>query len=777
MLRLSIICGGPSKERGISLNSARSLLDHLPQGISVFPLYVDQNLEFHHISPAQLYSNTPADFDFKLDRTAKKLSRDELKRFLKGVDLVFPVIHGAFGEDGRLQALLEEWSVPFVGSSSSSCQLMFHKGRAREYLKESGYPHLPQMHLTEKTVSLQALASFFQEHHIHRAVVKPVSSGSSIDVSSISTPGQALGKAHELLKTYPEIILEPFCSGKEFTIVVLENPEGIPVALIPTEIETSYADHEIFDFRKKYLPTAHTFYHTPPRFPEVAHLKIRKQAEELFRLFHMRGLVRLDGWFMPDETLFFTDFNPLSGLEQNSFLFRQAAVIGMNHQEIIAHLLQNACRRYGIPFSLAPLPKQEKKKPIYVLFGGKNAERQVSLMSGTNVWLKLQHSEKYQPVPFLWDKEAHIWQLPHRCALNHTVEEVYASCLDSLEKAYPLIASIRSKLGISSPFDQERPSKCSLETFAQKAKEEQAIVFLALHGGDGENGTLQKYLESHEVSFNGSCSKSSALCMDKLKTGKAISEAKIPGLTALPKILFSFNEMHFESFWNQACAELNASQCIIKPAADGCSAGIAVLQSSAELKLYADLLKQDIPHIPPHLFTKQANPIEMPSDPRGLFLLEPYLETDFFLIEHQRLRHIPKTGWVELTVGVLESEENYRALNPSLTVVEGAVLSVEEKFQGGTGVNITPPPEEIISAEENQHVKKLIEKAAEVLKIKNYARLDIFFNRHTKEVILIEANTLPALTPSTVIYQQALAEPAPIPPRQFLELILSSLNN
>ena len=88
-------------------------MEHLKSPfLTIVPLYVDYQKQFYQISPAQLYSNTPADFDFKLKEMATKLDHQALKDLLKSVDLVFPVIHGAYGEDGELQAFLEECQVP-----------------------------------------------------------------------------------------------------------------------------------------------------------------------------------------------------------------------------------------------------------------------------------------------------------------------------------------------------------------------------------------------------------------------------------------------------------------------------------------------------------------------------------------------------------------------------------------------------------------------------------------------------------------------------------------
>ncbi len=100
------------------------------------------------------------------------------------------------------------------------------------------------------------------------------------------------------------------------------------------------------------------------------------------------------------------------------------------------------------------------------------------------------------------------------------------------------------------------------------------------------------------------------------------------------------------------------------------------------------------------------------------------------------------------------------------------ILSVEEKFQGGTGVNITPPPTSIISEKNLKKVKNLIEQVSEKVGIRGYARIDIFVHVKTGNIIVIEINTLPGLTPSTVLYHQALAEPKPMFPLQLLERII-----
>lgn len=785
--KLSLICGGPSQERGISLNSARSIMDHLQSpSIEIIPFYVDFQKRFFRISQGQLYSNTPADFDFKLNQSGSELDLDSFTKLLKSTDLVFPVIHGSFGEDGELQELLEKLDIPFVGPSSQCCKEMFPKNQASKILCRNGFSVFPQIVISSCGKNkLDQIENFFQEHSLKRAIVKPAMGGSSIGVFSVNTAQEAHEKVNEIFVKGlgTQVVIEPFCQGKEFTVVVFENSFGEPVAFIPTEIEISYDKNEIFDYRKKYLPTHQVVYHTPPRWSESMTESIREQAEQIFKLFGMREFVRLDGWVADQDKIYFTDINPISGLEQNSFFFRQASLIGMSHRESLEYILKRVCQRSKIEnFNLEKQKiDNSKKMPVYVLFGNHNAERQVSLMTGTNVWLKLQQSQSYSPTLFLLDHQECIWEIPYSCALNHTVEEVYASCInipETNESLRKLIQPIQKKLGIELPFEKQ-PRKLSYRDFLEEAKREQAFVFIGLHGGKGENGTLQKDLELLSIPFNGSSSISSELCMDKYLTGQMIHSLNNSDIQTLIKKSVNLTEYKhysskdFENFWRSLCCEMSSEKLIVKPRSDGCSAGIIMLESFVDLERYCYFTYEKKEWIPAFSFAGQDAPVAMPSLLNGEYILEPYIETDTIKIVGDKLFHICKKGWIELTVGVLERGGHYHAFNPSITVSEGALLSLEEKFQGGTGINLTPPPTHILSAEATQKIKILVERAAKSLKIENYARLDIFFNHLTEKMILIEANTLPALTPSTVIYHQALAEKPSLSPVELLEKIIT----
>ena len=251
-MKIALLCGGPSPERGISLNSARSVLDHLGSDkVEIIPVYFDYKKKSYLISKSQLYSNTPSDFDFKLSSQTTALDKNELVKLLREVDIAFPVMHGAFGEDGQIQSLLEKNDIPFVGSGSKTCKTIFDKYNSNRFIKSLGFYTLPCGVLKIfKKDHKEIIEKFFRDNNLTRAIIKPATGGSSIGVFSVNTTKEALEKVNYLFSKRADtrVVMEPFCEGTEFTVIVLQNRFDLPVAILPTEIETEYSKNQIFDF-------------------------------------------------------------------------------------------------------------------------------------------------------------------------------------------------------------------------------------------------------------------------------------------------------------------------------------------------------------------------------------------------------------------------------------------------------------------------------------------------------------------------------------------------
>uniref|UniRef100_A0A7C8YZN4 D-alanine--D-alanine ligase n=1 Tax=Opuntia streptacantha TaxID=393608 RepID=A0A7C8YZN4_OPUST len=766
ILRVGLVCGGPSAERGISLNSARSVLDHI-QGddLQVSCYYIDCKLNAYAISSAQLYSNTPADFDFKLDSLAQGFSSlsDFAEHLLASVDIVFPVIHGPFGEDGTIQELLERSNIPYVGTRSSECRKAFDKYEASLELGKHGFLTVPSFLVQGgQSTEVGVLNKWFERNQLDagagKVVVKPVKGGSSIGVTVAYGVADSLRKANQILsegiddKALVEIFLE---GGREFTAIVLDvgtASKSNPVALLPTEVElldtVSEAEKDaIFNYRRKYLPTQQVAYHTPPRFPLDVIEIIREGASFLFQHLGLHEFARIDGWYLPSSKIsfsgqfgktdsgvvLFTDINLISGMEQTSFLFQQASMVGFSHSNILRSILHHACSRFPSLASCSGksyfssvvrkypqieelVAKKAGLQKVFVIFGGDTSERQVSLMSGTNVWLNLQAFDDLDVTPCLlaptsssYDyadnvdlSSRSVWSLPYSIVLRHTTEEVLAACMEAMEPARAVLTSHLQRQVMDdlseglqkhnwfTGFDvsDDIPVKYSLKEWIRLAKELQARVFIAVHGGIGEDGTLQSLLEAEGIPYTGPGVKASRICMDKVATSLALKHLAEFGVLTINKevrMIQDLLHMPVPDLWHELITKLQCVTLCVKPARDGCSTGVARLCCMDDLAIYIKALENGLPRIPPNSFLKAHGMIEMPSPPPELVIFEPFIETDDIKVASNShcLVWEGKSRWIEVTIGVMGTQGSMRALSPSITVKEtGDILSLEEKFQG-----------------------------------------------------------------------------------------------
>ncbi|MEV6930679.1 hypothetical protein AB0M46_40185 [Dactylosporangium sp. NPDC051485] len=793
MVDVALLLGGPSEERGISLNSARSVADHLEGGVVDLKeiIFFDRQARPYAIPRGLLYCNTPSDFDFKLGHEGRPLSEDELIDRLRGVDLVFPVMHGAFGEDGQVQALLERAGVPFVGTGAEACATAFDKFLAKEALDARGIGAVPSVLVDAAMSDAEAesvVAGAFPG--VDKLVLKPAKGGSSIDVFVARDRGAAADILRELRKRHDRIVIQPRMTGVEVTTIVLEGPDG-PVSLIPVEIElhNRSTDDEIFDYRRKYLASNDSHYHCPPPRDDETIARIQGTAEDVFTALGLRDFARIDGWLQPDGSVLVSDVNPISGMEQNSFLFIQAAQLGMSHADVLREVLRAAGRRAGVEISAGSDVAAQHGQVAAVLFGGATAERQVSVLSGTNVWLKLARSERYAPVPYLLAPDGSVWQVSYSTALRHSVEEIVYACRDGVrleEHRARLAARIVERLGLpeaARTASVAPPVQLSMDEFLARHD----LVFIALHGGIGENGTLQELFDRHGIRYNGSGPAGSRLCADKYETGKVVATLADEGIHTARRIRVdvppSADDATVGGLWQDIITETTDTKVVVKPLDDGCSAGIVPLGNAADLGRYLQLINADARRIRGEGFSLLSPDqlIEMPTSRPQHLLFEDYIDTDDVRVEHHGGQaelvwgRDRDTGWIEVTVGVIGPKGAMVAMNPSITVASAGILSLEEKFMGGTGINITPPPGPPFGRVEPgavEAVRARIARTANALGMAGYGRIDAFMHRKTGEVIIIEANSLPGLTPATVFYHQGLAEQPPVPPRQILERIL-----
>lgn len=585
----------------------------------------------------------------------------------------------------------------------------------------------------------------------------------------------------ESLDGESEVIIESFIEGKEFSSIVIEKPDGTPVCLPPTEIRKG---KEVFDYRAKYLPGLSRKI-TPIQLPDEQIQYIRKQCEALFSTLGFGVYARIDGFIDQSGRVFLNDPNTTSGMMPSSFFFHQAAEIGLNPSQFLTFIIHASLRRRQKEFkfdgtadgllqrlkSLMAGSNAEKKlrKRIAVIFGGYSSERHISVESGRNIYEKLSSSVVYEPLPvFLTgsDEEHELYTLPVNLMLKDNADDI-------LEKirhfsVHPIIREIIEECSdVTGQFGDVRNLKAPEQITYQELASLVDEVFIALHGRPGEDGAIQQKLEAVGLPYNGSDAGSSSITIDKFRTNEIL---KSEGLLVAEHFIVTENE------WNQNWESVlqKASglgfPLIAKPVDDGCSSAVKKIHTVEEFEAYAKLIFRKDEEFDPAASAKLNIKPKEEFPMKRQFLVESLIGPNgaetFLEITGGMLTHYDESG--NVTYEVFEASE---------ALSEGEVLSLEEKFLAGQGQNITPARYSKDPQKRQQvsdFVKTQLEKAARVLNIRGYARIDAFvrvFADGKAEVIFIEVNSLPGMTPATCIFHQTAING--YKPYDFIEKIMT----
>jgi UDP-N-acetylmuramate--alanine ligase len=593
-----------------------------------------------------------------------------------------------------------------------------------------------------------------------------------------------LALVFESLTGESQVLIESFVAGREFSCIVVEDEYGAPLALPPTEIVKGT---EVFDYRAKYLPGLARKI-TPIDLPEADIERIRQEAQKMFSIFGFEVYARLDGFIQADGTIFLNDPNTTSGMLPASFFFHQAAEIGLNPSQFLTYIIRTslaARRRSGLkPVQLgATLARldadiqsrqqvQDDRIRVAVIMGGYSSERHISVESGRNIYEKLSSSVKYRPVPVFLagnSEEFRLYELPINVMLKDNADDIREKIehAEAGEASHPVLARIRQEAsGITGTYAGQpvaAPRRISFEELAEKVDE----VFIALHGRPGEDGALQQQLEKFGLPYNGSGAASSAVTINKFETNRRLREA---GLRVADHRLAQRLEWLAdpEAFYLGLESQFGYP-FIAKPADDGCSSAVKKIKSRAELAAFSEQI------------FRQGEPLLVgPAEVLHLGFKEEFPQKDAFLVE-TLIGPDGAAKFLEVTGGLLTSYDaqgqlQIEVFEASEALATGEVLSLEEKFLAGEGQNITPARYAQDPAERQRisdEVKRVLHQVAEILHIEGYARIDAFVRVRQSgaiEVLIIEVNSLPGMTPATCIFHQTAL--AGYTPYQFIDRIL-----
>jgi D-alanine-D-alanine ligase len=295
-LNITVMLGGPSAEREISLRS----------GAAVAKALCSLGHNISEIDP-----RTP---DWKLPPKT---------------DVVFLALHGTYGEDGTVQKQLDAQGVPYTGCDAESSRVAFDKVLTKQRCIKAGVP-------TAKFLTVNTPEAPLPDNFKLPMVVKPTRQGSSVGLQFVDRPEDWLGALADALRFDSEVLIEEKIFGREATVAILDG-KALPIVEVCPK-------NGSYDYGSKYTPGA-TEYFCPADFDAATARRIQSSALDAFRAVGGRDYARVDVMVRPDGSPVVLEVNTLPGMTETSLLPKAAATAGINFAELCQRMVDLALKR------------------------------------------------------------------------------------------------------------------------------------------------------------------------------------------------------------------------------------------------------------------------------------------------------------------------------------------------------------------------------------------------------------------------------------------------
>ena len=329
-MKVAVLGGGRSSEHEVSLASAASVCSGLERaGHQPVPIEIGRDGVWRRAG--QVLTLTPG-------------------QGLERADVVFPALHGPFGEDGAIQGLLESIDVPYVGAGVLASSLCMDKVLFKDLMRQEGIPQVEYRGLRAEQVQADRAAALASLAPLGLPVfVKPARLGSSVGIARVDQ-AQGLGPAVDAALAHdPQVIVEAACIGLEVECSVLGNSD--PVASQPGEILLAAGESGWYDYEAKYTPGGMELV-VPARIPPATRERVRELALTTFRRVGCCGLARVDFFVEaasghdPGGRVLVNELNTMPGFTDTSVFAALFAAGGIAYPELLDRLLVLALDRH-----------------------------------------------------------------------------------------------------------------------------------------------------------------------------------------------------------------------------------------------------------------------------------------------------------------------------------------------------------------------------------------------------------------------------------------------
>jgi D-alanine-D-alanine ligase len=362
--RVAIVFGGRSSEHAVSTITAGSVLRAIDrEAYQVLPIGIttDGRWALTADEPARMAitdGNLPSvdqvaeSAEGQVTLPVNPVSRGELvytepgavPKALGEVDVVLPLLHGPWGEDGTVQGLLELSGVPYVGSGVLASAVGMDKEYTKRLLQAFGLPVGPYTVVRPREWADEANRPAVRARIAELGFpvfVKPARAGSSMGITKVSDPEQLDAAMAEARRHDPKLIIEAGLVGRELECGVLEFEDG-PRASLPAEVMVGEG-YDFYDFEAKYIDSSDV--QIPAALTEDETARLRALAVEVFEALSCEGLARVDVFLLEDGTFVVNEINTMPGFTPISAFPRMWEATGVPYPELIDRLIKAALRR------------------------------------------------------------------------------------------------------------------------------------------------------------------------------------------------------------------------------------------------------------------------------------------------------------------------------------------------------------------------------------------------------------------------------------------------
>ena len=335
MIKLGVIFGGMSTENEVSVKSATSVMNNLDRSkYEIFPIYIDKKGEWFEYN-----NNKPI---------------ENIINYLKNMDVVFPVLHGLYGEDGTIQGMLELIKVPYVGcgiiASSTGMdktytKIIFEKAKINQakhiYIKDydGDKVTLVESDLEEKKISLEEAIKLVNENLIFPLFIKPSRSGSSVGVNKAENNEELKNAILEAFKYDSKVLIEQGIKGKEVECAVLGNSR---IGVEASRVGEILSAEDFYTFDAKY-ENQNSKTVIPASITDEQQETIREYAKKAFKALDGNGLSRVD-FFVEEGTgkVYLNEINTMPGFTNISMYPKLMEDFGYSYSSLLDRLIEIA---------------------------------------------------------------------------------------------------------------------------------------------------------------------------------------------------------------------------------------------------------------------------------------------------------------------------------------------------------------------------------------------------------------------------------------------------